>query len=192
MELYQLEELMKNILSQNRYIHSLGVQEVSYDLALIYGADMIKASIAGILHDCARGLKEEELLTECKKYNLPVSEIEEKSVYLLHAKVGANFAKVMYGVKDEEILNAITYHTTGRPKMSLLEKIVFLSDYIEPNRKPLPRINEIRRVAYDVNIDYAVFMALENTLEYLKSIGVTIDTITVQTYNYYKTVVNIS
>lgn len=186
METEQLRECMKKILKKSRYQHVLGVEDVAVDLAVIYGCDCQKASIAGILHDCAKPLTDDELLAECKKYQIPISEYEAQSIYLLHAKVGAAHARDKYGIQDEDILNAITYHTTGRPNMSLLEKIIFTADYIEPNRKPLPRIEEIRFAAYDSHIDLALFMILENTLNYLKSIDAVIDHRTNETYEYYK------
>lgn len=179
----QIRENLKLHLKQSRFLHSIGVQEVSHDLALIYGCDTKKAITAGILHDCAKNLTDEELLQACKKYHLPITAIEEKCVFLLHAKVGAALAKDRYDISDEEILNAITYHTTGRPGMTLLEKIVFTADYIEPYRRPLPRINEIREVAYR-DLDLAVYMILENILNYLN--GSDIDALTVETYDYYK------
>jgi len=185
MEAEHLRECMKQILKESRYQHVLGVEEVAVDLAIIYGCDSLKASIAGILHDCAKPLTDDELLAECRKYHIPISEYESKSIYLLHAKVGAAFAQDKYGIQDEDILNAITYHTTGRPNMSLLEKIIFTADYIEPNRKPLPRIEEIRLAAYDNHIDLAILMILENTLNYLKSIDAVIDQRTIETYKYY-------
>jgi predicted HD superfamily hydrolase involved in NAD metabolism len=188
MELEQLRESMKMVLKETRYQHVLGVEEVSIDLAVIHGCDQRKAAIAGILHDCAKYLTDEELLSECTKYKLPVTDGERKSVYLLHAKVGAACARDKYGIEDDDILNAITYHTTGRPGMSLLEKIVFTADYIEPNRKPLPRIEEIRKAAYD-HLDFAVYLILENTLEYLNNVGTFIDTRTNETYAYYKNII---
>jgi len=184
-EIQQLRESMRMHLNKKRYCHSVGVEEVSYDLALIYGYDTEKAGIAGILHDCAKYLSEEELIEECKKYHLPISETEGKSAYLLHAKLGAYYANKNYEIQDADILDAITYHTTGRPNMSLLEKIIFTADYIEPNREPIPRIDDIRRAAYE-NLDFAVLMILENTLNYLKNTGVVIDTLTNETYEYYK------
>lgn len=185
MEAEQLRESMRLVLNKSRYQHVLGVEEVAVDLAVIHGSHTNKARTAGILHDCAKFLTEDELLRESKKYNLPISEAESRSVYLLHAKVGAVYAKEKYGVVDEDVLNAITFHTTGRPGMTLLEKIVFTADYIEPNREPLPRIEEIRIAAYD-NLDLAIFMVLENTLNYLQSIDATIDNRTNETYIYYR------
>ena len=122
MQLEQIRVSMKMLLRESRYLHSIGVEEVSCDLALIHGYDMEKAKVAGILHDCAKYMADQELLEECKKYQLPVSEIEMRCPFLLHAKVGSLHAQIKYGIKDEEILSAITYHTTGRPAMTLLEK----------------------------------------------------------------------
>jgi predicted HD superfamily hydrolase involved in NAD metabolism len=190
MNLEQMRDSMKMRLKESRYHHSVGVEEVAHDLAVIYGYDEEKACIAGILHDCARNLPDIELLGECEQYQLPVSEIENICAFLLHGKVGAAYAKNLFGVEDEDVINAITFHTTGRPAMSLLEKIIFTADYIEPYRKPLPRIDIIRKVAY-TDLDLAVLMILENTLEYLKNTGAEIDTLTVETYEYYKKVLQI-
>ncbi len=184
MELEQIRECLRTQLKESRYLHSIGVEEVACDLAAIYGYDMHKAGLAGILHDCARGLSEEQLLSECEKYNLPVSDNEHKCAVLLHAKVGALYARVKYGVKDEEIIDAIRYHTTGHPEMTLLEKIIYTADYIEPYRDPTPRLEEIRRAAY-TELDQAILMILDNTLEHLQESGKEIDTLTVDTYNYY-------
>jgi predicted HD superfamily hydrolase involved in NAD metabolism len=187
MNLDQLRDSMKMLLMESRYIHSVGVEEVSFDLALIHGYDTYKASIAGILHDCARNKSDQELIEMCNHYNLPVSEIEKECAFLLHGKVGATIARELFDVQEDEILNAIIFHTTGKPAMTLLEKIIFTADYIEPNRKPLPRIDMIREAAYQ-NLDYAVYMILENTITYLNDTGAVMDTLTVDTYDYYKTV----
>ena len=171
MKLEQINECMKMILKPSRYLHCVGVEEVACDLAAIYGYNMEKASIAEILHDCAKNLAEPELLDICANYHIPVSEVEKKCVFLLHAKVGALYARSKYGIEDDEIQNAILYHTTGRPAMALLEKIIFTADYIEPYRGTLPRIDEIRKAAYS-DLDLGVYMILENTLNYLKNTGI--------------------
>ena len=106
---------------------------------------------------------------------------------LLHAKVGAFYAKEKYGVEDVDILSAITYHTTGRPNMSLLEKIIYVADYIEPHRKKLPRLDEIRKIAF-IDLDRAIYMILENSLSYLESGNEKIDSKTEETYRFYKNV----
>ncbi|MDF2541671.1 MAG: hypothetical protein K0S47_1389 [Herbinix sp.] len=188
MELLQLEENMKTILNSSRFVHSIGVEEVSYDLAIIHGYDVTNACIAGILHDCAKYLSEQALLSECIRNHLPISETEIKNPGLLHAKLGSYYANTLYGIEDQEILDAITYHTTGRPCMTLLEKIIFTADYIEPNRRLIPRLQEIRRTAYD-DIDLAVYMITKNTLDYLKSTGAIIDDQTEKTCEYYEKLV---
>ncbi len=185
MDIERLQDSMKQILKQPRYLHSVGVKEVACDLAVIHGYDEEKAGIAGILHDCARNIKDEELVQFCEKYHLEVTEIEARCPFLLHGKVGAAFAKDLYGITDPEIISSIVYHTTGRPNMSLLEKIIFTADYIEPYRMPLPRIDEIRKKAY-TDLDQAVLMILENTLGYLEQTKADVDTMTVDTYEYYK------
>ncbi len=185
MELEHLRDSMKITLKPSRYRHSVGVEEVACDMAVIFGYPPEKASIAGILHDCAKDLPEEELLMQCEERRLSVSEVERKCPYLLHGKVGAAFAREKYGVTDPAILSAITYHTTGHPAMSLLEKIIFNADYIEPNRKPLPRITLLREAAYS-DIDLATFLVLENMLNYLKETKAVIDTLTVDTFHYYE------
>jgi predicted HD superfamily hydrolase involved in NAD metabolism len=185
MDLELIRTDLKSILKESRYLHSIGVEEVSHDLAVINGYDEVKAVTAGILHDCAKYLPGEALLKTCEEYRLPVTDVERRCAFLLHAKVGALYAKMKYGVEDDEILNAITYHTTGRPAMSLLEKIIFTADYIEPYRKPLPRMEEIRRIAYE-DLDLGVYMILENMLKYLEGTAEEIDTLTVDTYKYYK------
>lgn len=184
MNLNQIKDNLKKVLSNKRYKHSLGVEEVSYDLALIYGADTGKVSIAGLLHDCAKYLSGEEFLAESKKYKLSISEYERDDPCMLHAKISAIYAKEKYGVKDEDILNGILYHTTGRPNMSLLEKIVYVADYIEPNRETFMVLNEAREAAYG-NLDEAVVIISKNTLEYLQDKEVNIDPQTRMTYEYY-------
>lgn len=186
MEIEQMRQDIKNKLKASRYQHSIGVEEVSKDLAVIYGCDEKKACIAGLLHDCAKYLSGEELICECRRFHIPISEVEAGNADLLHSKVGAIYAKEQYGVEDEDIINSISYHTTGRPGMTLLEKIIFTADYIEPNRKPLPRIDEIRHAAYE-ELDQAIVMILKNTLDYLQSSGALIDALTNDTYEYYRT-----
>jgi predicted HD superfamily hydrolase involved in NAD metabolism len=191
MNLDQMEDAIEKLQSAKRFKHSLGVKDVAYDLALIYGYDTMKASIAAILHDCAKHLSDDELIRQCNIYNLPVSKYEMQSKFLLHAKVGALYARKLYGVEDEDILDAITYHTTGRPSMTLLEKIIFTADYIEPNRRPIPRLNTIRKEAY-FNLDQAVYMILENTLDYLKTTNNVIDEMTIKAYEYYRKLIEAS
>lgn len=181
----EMRERLQNKLTKKRFEHSLGVEYVSGCLAIVHGADVEKALIAGLLHDCAKCLPAEEKISRCQKHGLPISSVELENPELLHAKLGAFYAREKYGIKDEEILSAIEFHTTGKPAMTIMEKLVFVADYIEPNRKVLPEIAEIRKEAF-TDIDRSIVHILRNTLSYLDSgeCGST-DEMSVQTYNYY-------
>ncbi|MFT4142861.1 MAG: bis(5'-nucleosyl)-tetraphosphatase (symmetrical) YqeK [Mobilitalea sp.] len=188
MTLEYIRDNLDGVLKKSRFQHSIGVEEVACDLAAIYGYDVEKAGLAGLLHDCAKNLSDQELLDSCKENNITVSKMEERFPYLLHGKVGAVLAESKYEVKDEEILDSIRYHTTGRPDMTLLDKIIFTADYIEPYREPLPRIEDIRWTAY-TDLDYAVTMIYDNILSYLNEIHAEIDHMSEEAYEYYKTLI---
>lgn len=184
MDRLEIREKIEKKLTNKRFEHSLGVEYVAGCLAMVHGADVKKAMLAGLLHDCAKCISSEEKLEKCRKYNLPVSRFEEKNPELLHAKLGAYYAQTKYGISDNDILSAITWHTTGKPNMSLLEKIIFVADYIEPNRKPLPEIEEIRKEAF-TSLDTAVIHILKNTLSYLEESSSDTDETSIKTYQYY-------
>ncbi|MDO4555170.1 MAG: bis(5'-nucleosyl)-tetraphosphatase (symmetrical) YqeK [Lachnospiraceae bacterium] len=186
--MYQIDDMravLKNKLSEKRYEHTLGVEYTAAALAMCYSADIEKARIAGLLHDCAKYFPGDKLLSKCKKYDLPVNKYEKNFPELLHAKVGAYLASSKYGVKDEEILSAITWHTTGRPEMTLLDKIIYIADYMEPNRDKAPNLSTIRQLAFQ-NIDLCLTTILDHTLTYLKENGSVIDPTTFATYEYYR------
>jgi predicted HD superfamily hydrolase involved in NAD metabolism len=172
-------------LDKERYDHTLGVMYTSASLAMCHGANLEHALYAGVLHDCAKCIPGAEKLKLCKKYHLEVSEIEKANPSLLHAKLGAYLAENKYGIVDPDILNAIASHTTGRPGMSLLEKIVYIADYIEPGRTELTNMEEVRKMAYH-DIDQCLCRILEDSLTYLKSKNKPIDPMTEQTCHYYK------
>lgn len=185
MDIVEIQNRLIKKLSEHRYTHTMGVQYTSICLAMKYECDLRKAQMAGLLHDCAKYLDAEKLLKICKKNDIPVTEIEHKSPYLLHGKVGAHFAMKKYGVEDEDILNAIRFHTTGKPDMSLLEKIVFVADYIEPGRTNAPNLSYLRKLSFE-NLDEAVFEILAQTLSFLEKKKQNIDQHTVETYQFYK------
>ena len=175
---------LKPKLNEKRYVHSVGVEYTAATLAFVYGADIQKARIAGLLHDCAKCIPTDEKLKKAKKYGLPINKSEKANPDLLHGKLGAYYAKEKFGIKDKDILSAITYHTTGHPDMCLLDKIIFVADYIEPNRKMIRDLTEIRREAYE-NLDKCILHILENTLEYLIYKDTIIDELTKETYDFY-------
>lgn len=183
----ELENFVSGVMDKKRFIHSIGVKDISWSLAIVHDCDMNKAVIAGIMHDYAKSLPDNIQIRECETYNLPISEYERKSPYLLHGKLGAYYSKVKFGITDEDILNAITYHTTGRPNMSTLEKIVFIADYIEPNRSSvhIPTLNHIRKLSFK-DLDKAVASILSNVIRYLTDSKTLIDKTTLDAWDYYK------
>ena len=184
-ELEKYQKKLQRHLDKGRYEHTLGVMYTCASLAMAYHYDIEKAMLAGLLHDCAKCLTDEKRLSICKKNKIPVTAVEKKNPFLLHAKVGAYLAYQKYGVSNPDILNAIRSHTTGRQNMSTLEKIVFIADYIEPGRTHAANLAEIRRIAF-VDLDKAFVRILSDTLDYLKDTGNEIDPKTEETWKYYK------
>ena len=176
---------LESELAYGRFIHTLDVACTAAALAMFYGADIDKAETAGLLHDCAKCLNLSKMLKICDKAGLELSEYERNSGSLLHSKAGAVLAQTKYGVRDEDILNAIRYHTTGRPGMSLLEKIVFAADYLEPGRDSAPGLPKVRKLAFE-SIDDCVLQILKDTLMYLGTTGADVDPMTQKTYDFYK------
>lgn len=182
----RLRKAMEKELSSGRYIHTLGVAYTASCLAMAHGEDMEKAMTAGLLHDCAKAMHGSELLAICEKAHLIVTAVERSNpTALLHAKAGAYLAEHKYDVTDWDILNAIRYHTTGRPDMSKLEKIIYIADYIEPGRKQLAGLEMIRRIAYQ-DLDWTMENILANTLAYLRTTDGQVDDMTVKTYEFYR------
>ena len=184
--LKKIRKAMQKELNSKRYEHTLSVAYTAANLAMVHSSDTDKALIAGMLHDCAKCIPDNKLISICEKNSLDISEVEiNNPSALLHAKVGAHLAHKKYGINDEDIINAIKYHTTGRPNMSKLEKILYIADYIEPGRKHAPNLKQIRTMAYQ-DLDATLLKILEDTLSYLTSCDGQIDPMTKETYNYYK------
>lgn len=194
-DLSKLRKEIEKILEPKRYEHTLSVAYTAANLAAVHGEDVQKALVAGILHDCAKCLSHKKQMSLCEKYHVQLSEMEAyENSPLLHAKAGSILAQEEYGVDDEDILNAICYHTTGRPQMSMLEKIIYIADYIEPGRRhlkrfgeeaPMERLTQIRQMSFR-DLDEALYNILGDTLNYLKEKGGKVDPLTLKTYEYYK------
>lgn len=184
-EISKIRSEMYNKLDAKRYEHTLGVAYTASSLAMRYEVDISKAILAGLLHDCAKCINDSKKIKICETNHIPITEAERKNPSLLHAKVGSFYAKTKYGIEDLEILNAISFHTTGRPDMTDLEKIIYIADYIEPGRKHLPNLNSIRKTVF-IDIDLALLQILEDTLNYLTSNNSEIDVTTQKTYEFYK------
>ncbi len=190
----RLRGKMKKTLSPDRYEHTLSVAYTAANLAAVHGEDVTKALTAGMLHDCAKCMSHKKQIALCEKYQVQLSGTEQaKNSPLLHAKAGSVLARENYGITDEDILHAISYHTTGRPHMSTLEKIVFIADYIEPERRrakkaaddrQAKRLTQIRRMAF-CDLDGTLCAILKDTLAYLQERGGSIDPMTRTAYDFY-------
>ena len=174
---------LKKKLSESRYEHTLSVSYTCVCLAMRYGYPLEKAEIAGLLHDCAKCYPEDSYVSRCSKHGIPLTDEEKAAPAVLHAKLGAWMAKERYGIKDKEILSAIACHTTGKPGMGLLDKILYIADYIEVRRDKADNLPAMRRLAFE-DIDEALFQIVEGTLTYLNKRGMTIDPMTERTYRY--------
>ena len=155
---------VKTMLSEKRYAHTLGVAEAARSLALHYGADPERAEVAAILHDCAKELP------------------DARESKLLHAPLGASIAEKEFGVTDRDVLDAVRYHTTAKADMGLLTKIIYIADYIEPNRD-YDGVSIMRELAYS-DLDKAILMGLDFTISDLLAQGKTIHTDAVEARNY--------
>ena len=179
------KKTLRKYLDRDRFEHSEGVMYTAAAMAMRYGENLEKAQIAGILHDCAKCIPDNKKLKICEKNHIEITEAEKCSPFLLHAKVGAYIAKEKYDIEDAEILDAIACHTTGKPAMTLLDKIIYISDYIEPMRSKASNLEEVRKMAF-VDLDETLFKILSDTLVYLEKSSKKMDPMTMQTYEYYR------
>ncbi len=187
-----MDQRLKNILddlkkrqSAHRYQHTISVMYTAAALCMRYDEDVNKGMLAGALHDCGKLVEIKDYVAECEKYNLPVSEEARKAPQLIHGDLGAYFARERYLVDDTEILHAIKVHTTGCQNMSLLDKIVFVADYIEPDRDASPNLEQLRKLAFE-DLEHCIVLILKQTMDYLKHKEYYIGKATLETYNYYK------
>jgi predicted HD superfamily hydrolase involved in NAD metabolism len=182
MTIEEMTTKLENMLLHRRYIHSLNVMKTAVELARKYDEDTDKAAKAGLLHDCARDMEGFEILKLCEINGVRVDEIARAQPELLHGQAGAIIASTMFGVCDRSILDAISYHTIGKENMSMLEKIIFISDFIEPGRS-FPGVDKARELAY-IDINGAVLFSLNKTLKYVMTRGDLIHPDTIFARNY--------
>lgn len=180
-----IEKKLQKELDKNRFHHTLGVMYTAATLAMAHNYDMDKAMLAGLLHDCAKCISNDKKIQLCKKYNLEITNSEKRNPFLLHAKLGAYLAQKKYGIDDPDIIHAIRVHTTGEPEMNKLDKILYIADYMEPNRNKAPNLDQIRAIAFQ-DLNKAMVTILEDTLSYLGNKKGEIDPLTEQTYLYFK------
>lgn len=164
----QLRPVALSYLKHKRIPHVLGTEQEAIRLAERYGADVEKARVAALLHDCTKKLDMDAQLALCDHYGIELDELERVSLKLLHSKTGAALARDVFGV-DEEIYNAIWWHTTGHAGMTLLEKIIYLADYIEPSRD-FPGVDKLRQVCYK-DLNEGLCLGLEMTIQEMTDMG---------------------
>jgi hydrolase, HD family len=184
MEKSVMIEKLKDYLPEKRWTHSLNVAKAAVQLADLVGCDSQKAEIAGILHDAAKYVKLADVGSYCEKYNIHLDDMEKKSTALSHSVLGSYIARYEFGIEDENILSAIRYHTTAKPDMNILEKIIYVADVIEVGRD-YPGVDDLREVAFSGDLDRAVLMALENAILSVIRKKAPLHLRTIEARNYY-------
>lgn len=179
-----IQRKLEKRLKPERYKHTVGVMYTAASLTMCHGGEISKAMLAGLLHDCGKFCSVKEQINLCREYGIILTNSERKMPALIHAKLGAYLAEHEYNIKEADILSAVTYHTTGRPGMTLLEKIIYIADYIEPGRQEIPVLRQVRHAAFS-DLDKAVALSAGSTISYLENAGREIDSMTVRTYDYY-------
>lgn len=189
-DIEEIKKRLKNCLTDERYIHSLGVMESAVELAKMFGVDVEKAELTGLLHDAAKCYSNDMLLDIIHK-NIPeVQECELVNYKTLHAPVSAYIAKNEYGVTDVEILDAIRWHTLGRCGMSDFEKIIFLADKIEARTRDAEFRHQCLELLKKNNgLDKALFRCFEATIKSLVDRKLAICHITIDVYNELLTLI---
>lgn len=178
----ELREQIKQHMSLERFKHTLGVAETAVKLANVHGMDEAQAETAAMFHDIARDYTDQDLKKIAGQYMIAMNTIEFAVPQLLHGKVGAAIAEDRFNVKDIKILEAIYFHTTGRRKMSQLEKIIFIADMIEPGRQ-YPGVNRLREVVWS-NLDQAVLEGLNSTIRFVLEEGRLIHPASIEARNW--------
>lgn len=182
----KIKKYIDTNLSEKRRIHTYGVYDTAIMLAEKYGADVKKAEIAALLHDIYRGVSDKVLNYHVKHLGLDEKYIDNKN--LSHGKIAAAMLPRDFDIDDEDIINAVSFHTTGRSHMSLLEKIIYLADAIEPGRS-YPGVEQLREVAAK-DLDKACLQSLKRTIDYVTSQGHYLDGDTEKAVGYFEELIN--
>ena len=164
----ELRPIALSYLKPKRMPHVLGTEQEAVRLVRRYGGDETQARIAALLHDCTKKLDMAQQLALCQKYGIMLDELEQRALKLLHSKTGAAIARDVFGVEDA-VYDAILYHTTGKPDMTRLEKIIYLADYIESTRD-FPGVDELRKTVYE-DLDKGLLMGLTMTIQEMEEMG---------------------
>jgi len=177
-----VREKLASVLTEKRFIHSLNVADTVVKMAKHYGADEKRTYIAGLLHDCGKSYKGNAAREFAKETGYEPDEIEWLQPGLLHGVIGEYIARHEYGVTDTEVLAAIRWHITGRAGMSVIEKIIYVSDYIEPGRG-FTGVEAMREEAFR-NLDRCIVLCANSTIRYVVENGYLLHPKTVETRNH--------
>ena len=177
----ELRPIAMSFLKPKRMPHVLGTEQEAVRLARQYGADVTKAQIAALLHDCTKKLNRDEQLTLCAHYGIVPDPLERQTLKLLHAKTGAAVARDLFGV-DDDIYNAIYWHTTGKADMTVLEKVIYMADYVEPNRV-FDGVDDLRDAVH-TDLDMGLLMGLQDSIEEMTERGNPVHYRTVEAKEY--------
>ena len=183
MTIDQMTSKLKSSLLEKRFVHSVGVMNTAVEMAKAHGVDEYKAAVAGLLHDCAKNYSKDDMFVLCEEYGIVLDDVMKNSTGLIHGLLGAEVAKREYGVDDDEIYDAIYYHTIGKPDMSLLTQIIYMADGMEPNRH-YDGVDRIRALAEE-DLDKALVLQIDYTIKSVISKGGLLHTNTIDTRNYY-------
>ena len=167
----KMEYKLKKALDHQWFEHTLGVEKTAREMARVFGVDEEQAALAGLLHDCAKCMPLERMLKAAKHEE--IDPVMKESKALMHAVAGRCVARDVYNVEDETVLDAIRWHTTGRADMTPLDKIIYLADMIEPNRKPYPGLEALRALCME-DLDRAMHTALTMSLNHVREQGKTL------------------
>ncbi len=192
--LAEIKEILSKRLKPSRLDHSCAVAYTAASVAMSYGIkDLDPFLYAGLLHDCAKFLYDDEFVRFCEEKGIPVTDEERRIPVMLHGKVGAYMARTEFGIEDEDILNAIENHTDGRPNMSFLEKAIHIADHIEPGRKfnMEPTLEEVRRLAF-TDIDRAIYFMDKAIIDYLNKTGKYVMSSAFVTVEYFEKLLKIN
>lgn len=178
----KIDNYLKENLKEQRYIHSIGVRDCAVSLAYQYGEDEEKAEIAGLVHDCAKNLEDKDLIDMATESGYKLDLVSKAEPQLLHGLCGSIIAEKIMGISDKYILDSIIYHTIGRENMTKLDKIIYLADYIEPNRN-FQGVDYLRNLSY-LDLNKAMLYAFDNTIKYVISKGKLMHMETIKGRNY--------
>lgn len=178
----EIKKYLKERLSEKRYRHSLDVRDTAVNLARFYKGNVDKAALAGLIHDCAKYMSDDEMLNLAEKNGIFIDEVSRINPKLLHGNVGVIVAKKIMDIFDRDVLNAVACHTTGKRNMNLLEKIIYIADYIEPGRN-FEGVEELRKKTF-LDLEGAILDAFNNTIKVVINRGQLLHLNTIEGRNY--------